>query len=154
MGVGLWKSSSDLTSAQAKPSIVVQGLRNQSQAGLLLLLCWEEEEGEGRETEPWGCAGVGMNRAAVTAQLEPAQPCGCAQLLVGPSGLGWILCSEHLNLGYRAWFCAQSMETDPVLSPWKPGRDTGPWGSIQRQPTHPAGLCKKQFEEQLSHSGL
>lgn len=49
------KAAQDLTSAQAKLSTVVQGLRSQSQAGLLLLLCWEkelEEEGEGKETEP------------------------------------------------------------------------------------------------------
>lgn len=48
------KAAQDLTSAQAKRSAVVQGLRKQSQAGLLLLLCWEEEleeEGEGKETE-------------------------------------------------------------------------------------------------------
>lgn len=49
------KAVQDLTSAQAKLIVVVQRLGNQSQAGLLLLLCWEEEleeEGEGRETEP------------------------------------------------------------------------------------------------------
>lgn len=48
------KAVQDLTSAQAKLRIVVQGLGSQSQAGLLLLLCWEEEleeEGEGKETE-------------------------------------------------------------------------------------------------------
>lgn len=52
-----------------------------------------------------------MNKTAVTAHLELAQPCGCAQLLVGPCGQGQILCCECLNSGYRAWFHAQSMET-------------------------------------------
>lgn len=72
------KAAQDPKSAQAQLSVVVQGLRNQSQTGLSLLLCWEEEleeEGEGRDTEPWGCGGVGMNK---TAQMELAQTCGCA----------------------------------------------------------------------------
>lgn len=34
------KVDQDLTSAQAKLSVVVQGLRSQGQAGLLLLLSW------------------------------------------------------------------------------------------------------------------
>ena len=72
---------------------MVQRLRNQSQAGLLLPLCWEEEleeEGEGRESEPRGngqrYGWVGTKETAVAAQLELAQTCDSAKLLVGPPG--------------------------------------------------------------------